>query len=173
VQSLSNAGPFVFEKLQSHHDRAAFNCGAQALNDFLARRARQNADRNLGVTHVAVTAAGDPKILAYYTLVTRTIEVVIVPQRKLPPGEVGVVLRGRLGVDREAQGRGLGRMCVLRAIQQVAKAAEEIGIYALVLDAKDDKAKAWYDHLGFGFNTPLDDPNHLYITVETIRQLLA
>ena len=173
MQSLSNTTSFVFEKLQSHHDRAAFDCGTRALNDFLARQAKQNADRNLGVTHVAVATAGDPKIFAYYTLVTRTVEADIVPSKKLPRSEIGVVLLGRLGVDKEAQGKGLGSLCVLRAMEQAARAAEEIGIYALVLDAKDERARNWYHHLGFGFKALLDDPNHLYITIDTIRQVLA
>lgn len=173
MQSLSSDTPCAFEKLQSHHDRASFDCGSQALNDCLVRQARQNADRNLGVTHVAVRAAGDPNVLAFYTLVTRTVQVAIVPQKNLPRGEVGVVLLGRLGVDKEAQGRGLGAMSVLRAMRQVAKAADEVGIYAMVLDAKDEKARIWYHRLDFGFKALLDDSNHLYITIDTIRQLFA
>ena len=173
MQSLRERRVYVFEKLQSHHDRASFDCGSQPLNDFLARQARQNADRNLGVTHVAVAAAGESKIFAYYTLVTRTVEAAIFPRSKLPRGEIGVVLLGRLGVDREAQGGGLGKRCVLRAIQQVARAAEEIGIYALVIEAKDRPARDWYHRLGFEFEALLDDPDHLYITVETIRKLSA
>jgi len=165
--------PFAFEKLQTHHDRAGFDCGVPALNDFLAKQARQNADRNIGVTHVVVAAPGDSKVLAYYTLVTRTVESAIVPGRKLPRGAIGVVLLGRLAVDRTAQGRGLGQRCVIRALQQVARAADEIGIYALVVDAKDERARNWYHHLGFEFETLLDDPDHLYITVETIRKLGA
>jgi len=163
---------FVFEKLQTHHDRRSFDCGTTALNDFLARQARQNADRNLGVTHLVVDSGGSAKILAYYTLVTRTVEASKTPNKSLPRGAIGVVLLGRLAVDRSAQGRGLGKACVLRAITQVARAAEEIGIYALVLDAKDEQARKWYYHLGFGFEAFADDPDHLYITVGTIRKLM-
>ena len=119
---------------------------------------------------MAVTAAGDLKVFAYYTLVTRTVEADLVPSKKLPRSEIGVVLLGRLDADNDAQGKGLGSLCVLRAMAQVARAAKEIGIYALVLDAKDERARNWYHHLGFGFKALLDDPNHLYITVDTIRQ---
>jgi len=173
VQSLSHAERFVFEKLQSQHDRTGFDCGTQALNDFLTRQAKQNADRNLGVTHVGVATAGHPKIFAYYTLVTRAVEAAVVPTKKLPRGEIGVVLLGRLGVDRNAQGQGLGSLCVLRAMEQVVSASEEIGIYALVLDAKDERARNWYHQLGFGFKALLDDPNRLYISVDTIRETLV
>lgn len=162
--------PPVFEPLQACHDKQGFDCGKPVLNLFLQRQARQNADRNVGVTHVAVAAAGDSRILAYYTLLTRVVNAEIVPNKKLPHGEIGVALLGRLAVDKTAQGQGLGRLCLLRAMTQVERAAREIGLYALVLDAIDDEARAWYLRLPFGFQTLLDDPNHLYLPVETIRQ---
>jgi hypothetical protein len=61
-------------------------------------------------------------------------------------------------------------MCLANAMEQVARAADEIGIYALVLDAIDERARNWYLGLNVGFQTLLDDPNHLYLTVETIRR---
>ena len=164
--------PPVFEPLQAHHDRQGFDCGKPVLNQFLQRQARQNADRHVGVTHVAVAEANDPKVLAYYTLLTRVVDAGVVPNKKLPRGEIGVVLLGRLAVDRNAQGQGLGKLCLLRAMTQVERAAQEIGIYALVLDALDEAARAWCLHLSFGFMPLLDDPNHLYLPIETIRQAL-
>ncbi len=165
--------PPVFEPLGAHHDRQSFDCGEPVLNLFLQRQARQNADRTVGVTHVAALAAGDPKILAYYTLLTRVVDAEIVPSKKLPRGEIGVALLGRLAVDNSAQGQGLSRLCLLRAMAQVERAAREIGLYALVLDALDEEARAWYLRLPFGFQPLLDDPNHLYLPVETIRQSIT
>ena len=66
--------PPFFEPLAAHHNRAGFDCGEPSLNDFLKQRARQNAERNLGVTHVAVAAPGETTILGYYTLLVRSIE---------------------------------------------------------------------------------------------------
>lgn len=160
----------VFEILQSHHDRQGFDCGHPALNAFLQKQARQNADRNLGVTHVAVEPAGDSKILAYYTLVTRTVDREIIPAKKLPSGEIGVVLLGRLATDNTAKRHGLGRLCVTRATLQVARAAKQIGIFALVVHAIDEPARNWYLSLNLGFQALLDDPNHLFLPVETIRR---
>lgn len=164
--------PPVFEPLQAYHDRQGFDCGKPPLNQFLQRQARQNADRNVGVTHVAVPKAGGSKILAYYTLLTRVVDAEIVPNKKLPRGEIGVAFLGRLAVDKSTQGQGLGRLCLLRAMAQVESAAREIGIYALVLDALDEEARTWYLRLNFGFQPLLDDPNHLYLPVETTRQSL-
>ena len=161
----------VVELLQAHHDRNSFDCGKESLNLFLQRQARQNADRNVGVTHVVVEAAGDSRILGYYTLVTRTVESEIVPVKKLPSGPVGVVLLGRLAVDKGAQGQGLGRRMLLRAMKQTEEASRSIGVFALVLDALDEDARRWYLGLGWGFETLLDDPNHLFLPVATIREL--
>ena len=163
--------PPHFEPLQAHHDRHSFDCGKTPLNQFLQRQARQNADRNVGVTHVAVAAKGESKILAYYTLLTRVVDAEIIPSKKLPRGEIGVALLGRLAVDN--QGQGLGRRCLLRAMSQVEAASRDIGLHALVLEASDAEARAWYLHLSFGFQPLLDDPNHLYLPVETIRQSLT
>jgi len=160
----------IFQHLQAHHDRQGFDCGKLVLNQFLQRQARQNADRNVGVTHVAVAEAGGRQILAYYTLLTRVVDAGIVPSKKLPRGDVGVVLLGRLAVNQSMQGRGLGKLCLLRAITQVEMAAREIGIHALVVDALDEEAHTWYLRLGLGFETLQDDPNHLSLLVETIRQ---
>lgn len=162
----------VVELLQAHHDRKNFDCGKPSLNEFLQKQARQNADRNVGVTHVVVPEAGNPRILGYYTLVTRTIESTIVPDnKKLPRGPLGVVLLGRLAVEKSAQGQGLGKRMLLRAIRQTEQAAREMGIYALVLDALDEEARSWYLSLNFGFETLSDDPNHLFLPTSTIRQL--
>ena len=161
----------IVEVLQAHHDRAAFDCGDASLNDFLRRNARQNADRNVGVTHVVVPVAGSSQIMGYYTLVTRTIDREIVPEKKIPSGPLGVVLLGRLAVDLTCQRQGLGKRMLLRAMRQTEEASRNLGIYALVLDAIDDQARDWYLGLGWGFSTLLDDPNHLYLPIATIRAI--
>lgn len=161
----------IVELLQSHHDRATFDCGNTSLNNFLRHQARQNMDRHVGVTHVVVEAAGDTKILGYYTLVTRTIDRDIIPAKGLPSGPIGVVLLGRLAVDIAAQRRGLGKRMLLRSMKQTLSAATEVGIFALVVNAIDDAAKGWYLGLDWGFVQLLDDPHHLYMSIKTLKQL--
>ena len=167
----------VFETLSSHHDREGFDCGKAPLNDFLKRVARQNADRNIGVTTVVLPESGSSKILGYYTLVVRTVSREIVSTdmpggRRLPSGEIGVVLLGRLATATEAQGQGVGKFLLLRAISKVEIASREMGIYGLVLDALDDEARSWYLSLKFGFKELSDSPNHLCLPIDTIRELL-
>ena len=161
----------LVEFLQSHHDRKAFDCGKSSLNEFIQTRARQNIDRNIGITYVVVEEAGSPQVMGFYTLVTRTIDREIIPEKALPPGQVGVVLLGRLAVDRRFQRRWLGKRILMRAIRQTEEAARSIGIYALVLDALGEDARSWYQGLGWGFGALLDDPNHLFLPVTIIRKL--
>jgi GNAT superfamily N-acetyltransferase len=162
--------PFV-EPLSAHHDRKGFDCGSPPLNAFLQRQARQNADRNLGVTRIVVAERGDSKILGYYTLVTSVIASAAVPHSKLPGGNIGVILLGRLATDQNAQGQGLGRRMLLRAMYEAALVSHTVGVYAMTLDAIDEAARDWYLSLDFGFETLADDPNHLYIPISYIQQL--
>jgi GNAT superfamily N-acetyltransferase len=170
MSELTN--PPFYEPLAAHHDRAGFDCGETSLNIFLQQRARQNAERNLGVTHVAVADPGATKILGYYTLLVRSIERDdFASAKKLPPGEIGVALLARLAVSQHAQGQGLGTQMLLRAIMQTERAARDLGIHALVVHALDDRAKVWYLGLDFGFELLTNNPLHLCLAIGKIRQL--
>lgn len=161
----------VVELLASHHERKGFDCGIPALNEFLQRQARQNADRHVGVTHVLVAEPGSSRVLGYYTLVTRTVERDLIAQGGLPRGPIDVALLGKLAIDLEFQGQGWGKRLLLRAMRQTAEAAKTVGIFALVLDAQDEQARGWYLSLDWGFQALLDNPNHLYLPVGTIQAL--
>ena len=161
----------IVEFLAGHHDRVSFDCGKKPLNRYIREVARQNASRNLGVTQVVVQSPGALEIMGYFTLLTRTIESNILPEKRLPPGPIGVVLLGRLAVDLHYQGQGLGKRMLLRAMSETNAASQRIGIYALVLDAIDDEARSWYINLNFGFEPVRDDPNRLYTPISFIRQL--
>ncbi len=161
----------VVELLQGHHDRQGFRCGNSALDEFLRQQAKQNADRNVGVAHVIVPAAGSSRVIGFYTLVTRTVDSAIIPSKKLPRGPIGVVLLGRLAVDESAQGQGIGKLMLMRALRQTEEASRVMGIHALVLDAVDDRARGWYLSLNWGFQDLFDDPRHLFLSVSTIRAL--
>lgn len=168
----SRLTPPFYEPLASHHDRAGFDCAENSLNEFLQQRARQNAERNLGVTHVAVPTPGATQILGYYTLLVRSIEREnFVGARKLSAGQIGVALLARLAVSHAAQGQGLGTQMLLRAITQTERAARDLGIHALVVHALNERAKAWYLGLDFGFELLTDDPLHLCLSIGKIRQL--
>jgi hypothetical protein len=162
--------PFV-AFLSAHHERSGFNCGKEPLNRYLREVARQSADRNLGVTQVIVPELQSPTIMGYFTLLTRTVESDALPERRLPRGAIGVVLLGRLAVDIRYVRQGLGERMLLRAMVETEVAARRVGIYALMLDAVDEEARAWYLARGFGFRAVRDDPRRLYVSIAYIRQL--
>ena len=162
--------PFVVF-LASHHNRASFDCGKEPLNRYLRETARQSADRDLGVTHVVVPESQGAEIMGYFTLLTCTVEANTLPEKRLPKGGIGVALLGRLAVDKRYAGQGLGERMLLRAMAETEIAARRIGIYALVLDALDEEARAWYLKRDSGFKPVLDDPQRLYVPVAFIRQL--
>ena len=168
--SATDAPQFAFEPWAAHHNRKAFDCGEPSLNTYLQRYARQNAERNLAITHVAVDAAQPSVILGYYTLLSRAVERDLFPRAStLSPDGVGVVLLGRLAVATSARGQRIGTAMLLRACRQTETAARNIGINALVVYALNERVRDWY--AAFGFKTLLDDPHHLYLSIDTIREL--
>src|SRR5258708_32153504 len=97
------------EAIARHHDRRSFDCGESALNDYLARYARQNHDSGAAKTFVAVAPTHPDSILGYYSISPGAIEFARVPPaltRRLGHYEVPVFRLGRLAVDLSAQGRG-------------------------------------------------------------------
>ena len=160
----------VIQPLSRTHDRNDFDCGEESLNRFLRALARQDADRDLGVTFVAVAEAGDTKILGYYTLAMSEVERLIVPQKNLPPERpVPVALLGRLAVDRRAQGHGLGERLLFDALQRAQQASSHMGAFAVVVDALNEDAQRFYAR--YGFQPLSDDPLHLYLSLKEIRKM--
>lgn len=159
---------FAITGLDSTHDRDGFDCGEPSLNDYLKRFAVQNAKQGLGRTWVAATDGG--AIGGYYTLVSSSVSFDIVP-KKLPRYPVPVILLARLAVDLRYQGQRLGADLLLDALERAAEVADEIGVYAVVLDALHERAQSFY--LKYGFESLTDDQLHLYLPIKTIKQLFS
>ncbi len=158
---------FRIEPLSKHHDRKNFDCGEESLNTFLRQFARQNDEKGLGRTYVAVRE-NDTTIYGYYTLSSNSIGFETVPD-KLPRYPVPVIHLGRLAVDKSAQGQGLGQALLAHALKRSAKIAEQLGIYAVEVFALNQNARQFY--LGFGLTELKDDKLHLYITIKDILKM--
>ncbi len=160
----------IIRRLASIHDRSSFDCGEESLNRFIRRFARQDADRCLGVTFVAIEAFGESRILGYYTLATGQVEPNIVLDEKLPTHRsVPVILLGRLAVDKSCQGRHLGELLLMDALTRSLIVSEEVGVFAVVVDALHDQARHFYSR--YGFKSLSDDPLHLFISMGEIKKL--
>lgn len=154
-------------QLRADLDRESFDCGEPSLNDFLKRYARQNQEKDLGRTFVAVLA-DDPKIYGYYTLASGSVRFDTLPQ-KLPRYPIPVIHLGRLAVDRAAKGQGLGKILLLDALARSAGIAHQLGTYAIEVYALNQEAKNFY--LKYGFTAMLDDEYHLYLSMKDVRKL--
>lgn len=160
---------FRVEPISKSHDRETFDCGVESLNIFLRRFARQNNERGLGRTYVAVKE-NDAKIYGYYTISSSAFDFELAPEN-LPRYPVPMVHLGRLAVDRSAQGERLGRSLLFHALQRSVDLTEQIGIYAVEVYALNDEARRFY--LSFGLTELKDDRLHLYITIKKIKGMLS
>ncbi|MBL8672100.1 MAG: GNAT family N-acetyltransferase [Alphaproteobacteria bacterium] len=139
----------TIEPLSSAHDRQAFDSGVEALDRYLRERASQDIRRRLSNCFVALDKGG--RIAGYYTLAATGLpltaladdEAKRLPRYPLLPA--GLI--GRLAVHRAFRGLGLGAALVVDAIER--SIAADPAIFALVVDAKDEAAAAFYRHLGF------------------------
>jgi GNAT superfamily N-acetyltransferase len=159
---------FIIEPLTANHNREAFDCGEESLNDFLKRFARQNDEKGLGRTFVAVKS-GEPTIYGYYTIASGALRFDSIPE-KLPRYPVPVVHLGRLAVDKAAKGQKLGKALLADALTRAVNIADQLGIYAVEVFALNEAAREFY--LKFGFTELPDDRQHLYLTVKKIRKIL-
>jgi len=159
-----------FEKLTRGHNRGKFDCGEQILNRYIQKFARQNAKSNLGETYVLTNNSKD--ILGFYTISTASLDYDAYPQNKgLPKYAIPSALIGRLAVDQNQQGNGYGKLLLVDALKRILKVSEEIGIHCITVDAKDDSAKKFYQY--FGFEELLDEENHLYISIQKVRNSIS
>ncbi len=159
------------EPLGSHHDRASFSCGEPALDSYLRRQAAQDARRRIAQVFVAV-GERPGEIAGYYTLSAASFEKDRLPvelARRLPHYPVPAVVIGRLAVDRGHQGRGLGELLLLDAIRRVVRASDMVGVYAMVVDAKNDRALAFYER--YGFRSFPSTARRLFLPLRTFEML--
>ncbi len=159
-----------FERLQPGlHDRKTFDCGDVALNLYLQQFANQ--DQNRGLSRVYVLAE-QRRIVGYYSISAYSVatdeladQVKIDAYRELP-----FLLLGRLAVDRNFQGQGLGDALIIHAFQTTVAAAEKIGIFGMIVDAKDERAAGFYER--FGFTRLSTSKNRLVLPFSAIKKLV-
>lgn len=146
------------------HDCENFDCGVQALNEYLVRFATQHRRRGVSQTYVLVDPAERSAVLGYYTLSAAQLDaaqISEVDRKRLPRFPIPCFRMGRLACRRDQQGKGIGRLLIGCAVERCLKAREEVASYALIVDAKDDRAKEFYQH--YGFIPCLDQPRTLYL----------
>jgi predicted N-acetyltransferase YhbS len=153
----------------ARHRTDAFTCGVERLDTWLRAYAGQGQKRDASRTFVV--ADDCDRVLAYYTLVAAQLEHAAATDavrrgmsQRFP---IPVVLLARLAVDRSHQGSGLGAALLADAVRRSVRAADEVGIRAVIVDALDERAAGFYRR--FGFDALATDEQLLMATVAQLR----
>lgn len=166
-----------FEILQYSNDLAEarnnFSCESEPLNQYFKRQMAQDVKSKFTRCYVAIDAKVANTIVGFYTLSSCVISLLDLPesiQKKLPKYMAIPAIRlGRLAVDKKYKGQKIGAALLYDALETAANLSDKIGVYALLVDAKDNNAVSFYRHHGF-INTS-NDSNILYMPLETYRAL--
>lgn len=148
----------------------SFDCGQEELNRFLKRFALPNQAANAAQTYVACR---ENRVVGYYSLAVGSVLQEQSPKRTvkgLARHPVPVMILARLAVDRSEQRAGIGRALLKDALLRTAQAADIAGIRALVVHAKNEEARRWYE--GFDFEASPTDPLHLFLLLKDLKRLL-
>jgi predicted N-acetyltransferase YhbS len=157
------------ELLAPSHNRRGFTCGDNALDDYLRRFARQHAEAKISRTYVACEGEN---VLGYYSLAMSAIRKDELPQQyqtRFPNFPLPVARLARLAVDSRHQRQGLGELLLADALYRSFRLSEEIGMIGVVVDAKHEKAMAYYRR--FEFESLPDSPLTLWLPAAAIAKM--
>lgn len=149
------------EKLRRDHVLEGFDCGKEGLNRFLKRQAWNSQQAHGAQTYVL---AKDLRVLGYYSLASASVahdEATERVKKGLARHPIPVILLARLAIDAPLQGKGIGAALLKDALLRASQAADTIDARALLVHAKDESAKGFYEH--FGFEPSPSDPYHLLL----------
>jgi ribosomal protein S18 acetylase RimI-like enzyme len=161
---------YAIEPLGSHHDRRAFASGVEPLDRYFHEQAGQDQRRRLAAVFLLRDTV-ESTIAGYCTLSATGIEAASLPvevTRRLPRYPLlPAILLGRLAVDRRYRGRGLGELLLGDAVRRAA-AQDQVAAMALVVDAKDEAARQFYEH--YGFRRFMDAELRLFLPLATVAR---
>ena len=164
---------FLITPLGKQHDRRSFDCGEPSLNQYLHRYANQDVRRRVNRVFVASPPSNPGQVIGYYSLSAGSLAANDLPEklrRRLPQYPVPVVLLGRLAVAKSRQGKGFGAILLTDARHRIAQASQVMAVYAVVVDALNDRAVAFYRQLAF---IPLpSQPLKLFLPMESVTALV-
>lgn len=147
-----------FELLAKHHNKQAFGCGNDEIDQYLKQMASQHMKKQLA--KVYVLAKGET-IIGFYSLTVITL----ILELKGYPKHIPAVLIGRIGVDTTQQEQGIGRLLLAHALKKAKQMSLIGGVAFVVIDAKSDELVSYYEKFGF-LKTAI--PYRLIISVNSI-----
>lgn len=166
-----SAGYEPVRKLTAQDQFDGFDCGQPALNQFLQRYALVNQKASSAQTYVCSQSG---EVVGFYSLAVGSANPESTPTRVmkgLAQHPVPVIILTRFAVDKEHQGKGLGKALLKDALLRTAQAADIAGIRCLLVHAKDEAARQWY--AAWEFEPSPTDPYHLFLMLKDLKSLLA
>ncbi|OKH40151.1 GNAT family N-acetyltransferase [[Phormidium ambiguum] IAM M-71] len=154
-------------------NRDNFDCGVPELNEYLKKYARQNDRRGIAKTFVAISEGENKDVAGYYSVGMAEIKRESLPanyQRGIPRYPVPSMRLTRLAVAVTMQGKGLGGELLIECFRKAVRLSSEVGIFAVIVDAKNQPAKEFY--LKYGFIPLEDNELSLFIPIATITKVL-
>ena len=147
-----------------------FDCDVDALNDFLSRYAKKNDELGIGKTFVALDE--NNQIAGYFTLATAQLSYNEIPEdykRKLPKYPIPALRIARLAVNKNFQGKGVGRWLLKQAFIKIIQVSEVTGLHVIIVDAKES-SKTFYEY--YGFKKIMDKELSYFILVDTVKKAI-
>ena len=168
--ALTTSRPdYVIEALGPQHDRSGFCCGVAALDGYVHRHARQDAERKLAA--VFVLTPDGTTVAGFYTLSAHSIVAVDLPEahaKRSPRFPLPVTLLGRMGVSETVQGQGLGELLLMHALERAWMGSQQVASWAMVVDARVGAAGFYVKH---GFAPLPSRPDRFFLPMATIEKL--
>lgn len=151
--------------LTADHDLGDFDCGEKLLDDWLKHRALKNESR-FSRTYVVCS---EKTVVAFYCISAGAVDREKAPNKlkRNAPDSIPVSIIGRLAVSRKYTGRGLGADILSDALRRIAVASQSIGIGAVLVQVKDERAKKFYLACAEFIEHPVDSRT-LYLPIETV-----
>jgi len=164
---------FKIEPLGKNHDRAAFSCGKESLDQYLKIQAGQAVGKHLAA--VFILALDGKRIAGYYTLSSYAVQLDEIPEeigKKLTRmREIPATLLGRLARSAELRGQGIGGVLLANALKRALQNSAQVASWAVIVDAIDEEAAEFYKHYGF---IPFpNQPSHLFLPMNSIQKMFG
>ena len=161
---------------KSVHNRKSFDCGSEELNIFLQQFAVRHREAGISKTMVLPAQQNEADICAFYTLSHTEIGRQSLPQplaKKLPHYPIPVMLIAQLAVHNDAQGKGLGKVSLIRALNHAYEVNLHLPSYAIVVDALDGAVQGFYEQYGFLVLDTGNGKARLFMPMKTVTQLFV
>ncbi len=160
----------MIELLDKKHNRQNFDCGNNFLNSYIKTQATQDIKKKLAVYFVFTH---NSNVVGFYTLSNSSIPLNLLPTafgKKLPKSYTSIpaTLLGRLAIDLNYQGKGLGKILLIDALKRSFDISKKIGSFAVIVDPIDEKAELFYAKYDF---IKFPDSGKMFITILTLEKL--